>query len=118
MLPKINRIAKQKDFDRFFGSAFKRARGRSASTPALILKALPGATDQNRVAFVISNKVDNRAVVRNKLRRRLREALRGQLNKLTLKADLLFIAQKPLTQTDFAGSKNLVISLLKKTNLL
>ena len=48
-------------------------------TPAFILQAMPGSTDsQPKAGFTVSKKVGN-AVMRNKARRRLKEAARTQI---------------------------------------
>ena len=70
-------------------------RGRAWSNEVLVLRALPNNLEHNRFGFSVSRKVGN-AVVRNRVRRRLREALRA----LPLRHgwDLVVIA-RPITAT-------------------
>ena len=65
-------IRRQTDFDRAF------ALGRRYRSPLLTAIVLRRAADQQtlRTAFVVSRKVARRAVWRNRVRRRLREAWR------------------------------------------
>jgi len=112
MLAKEFRITKQKDFDAFFGPAFRKAHGQSASTKNLILKTKPNDLRKSRFAFVISTKVDKRAVVRNKIKRQLRAIIKKHLNKLPPKKDFLFITQKPITKLVFEQIEKDVLFLL------
>ncbi|HEX2863372.1 MAG TPA: ribonuclease P protein component [Deinococcales bacterium] len=60
-------------------AAFRRvrARGRAGRHPLLTLRWLPGRTQAVTVGIVASKKVGN-AVTRNRVRRRVREAVRRQ----------------------------------------
>lgn len=48
----------------------------------------------NRYAFVVSKKVDKRAVVRNKTRRKLSLCIEKMLNKIKTDYDIVFFAKK------------------------
>ena len=63
------RLRRRKDFDNVF------RRGRSWSNELLVLRTLPNDLPNNRYGFVTSKKL-GKAVVRNRVRRRLREAVR------------------------------------------
>jgi len=73
MLSKTNRLAKGKDIQKTF------ARGRSFFNPFFTVKFAPGG-DVPRFTVVVSTKVSKRAVVRNRLKRLVREYLRTHLN--------------------------------------
>jgi len=92
MLKKLHRITKKRDFDQFFGSQFKKAKGYSAKSNSLIVKSLKNDLEISRFAFVISTKVDKRATKRNLIKRRLREIVRLRLKKMKTGYDIIFIA--------------------------
>ena len=68
-LPKESRLRHRKDFDSVF------ADGRAWSDPLLVMRTLPNELGHNRYGFVTSKRVGG-AVVRNRVRRRLREIVR------------------------------------------
>jgi ribonuclease P protein component len=117
MLKKENRIHLEKDFDKFFGLEFRRRGGRSASTKNLIVKAML-APERSRVGFIVNNKVDKRAVVRNQLKRRLREIIQAFLPSLKRSVAFLVVVTPSAAKLDFAGLKAEMEKLLKQLNLL
>lgn len=54
-----------------------------------------------RVAFVVSKKVDKRAVIRNRIKRRLREAWRERVPGLKRNIDIALVARAPSTGASF-----------------
>jgi len=70
VLPKTNRLKKTKDIRRVFkgGSAFREA--------FLMLRPLENSLESSRFVFVVGKNVSKKATVRNKIRRRIREAVR------------------------------------------
>jgi ribonuclease P protein component len=60
--------------------------------PLVVLYAAPNELGQTRIGITVSSRVGN-AVVRNRVRRRLREALRARLDRLAAGNDLLMIAR-------------------------
>ena len=58
-------------------------------------------SDQARAAFIVSRRVDKRAVVRNRVKRRLREAWRQELPDVKDSVDVAFIAQPPAAQASY-----------------
>ena len=71
------RLKKRRDFLR------AAARGKRAARPGLVLQAAPGQPGLVRFGFTVTKKVGN-AVVRNRAKRRLREAARLTLPGVTL----------------------------------
>ena len=63
------RLRKRSDFDAVY------RRGRIFNDPLLVLRTLPNDLEHNRYGFVTSGKLGG-AVVRNRVRRRLREIVR------------------------------------------
>ena len=58
----------------------------------LVLYVAPNELDRARVGITVSSRVGN-AVVRNRVRRRLREALRARLERLASSHDIVVVAR-------------------------
>jgi ribonuclease P protein component len=74
---------------------FQRVRERSPRVwphPLLVLHVAPNDFDRARVGITVSGRV-GKAVVRNRVRRRLREAVRARLGSLQTGYDLLVVAR-------------------------
>lgn len=111
MLARKNRLAKQKDFKNIF------TKGRSCHSPGLILRFLSNNSETSRFAFVVSLKVDKRAVVRNRLRRQLSEIIKQNLNGLKTGIDIVLIAKAPLAEISYPELKKETEVLLKNCKL-
>ncbi len=79
------------------------AKGRKAPTPGLVLQALARQDDRPvRLGFTVTKKVGN-AVIRNRTRRRLREAARLLLQSRPLaSADLVLVGRDTTRSRKFA----------------
>ena len=95
MLPKENRLTDDYDFRRvkrlgknYHCPLFKLglARRKTFGPPN-------GEVNPSRFGFVISTKIDKRAVVRNRIKRLLREAVRSNLEKIPDGFDLVFVVR-------------------------
>lgn len=86
VLPEINRLSQKKDFAVVFKS------GKGVKGNFLIFKILKNNSNKLRVGFIVSKKVSNKATIRNKVKRRLRAAVLGELKKNNLSADIIVIA--------------------------
>ncbi|MCX6745090.1 MAG: ribonuclease P protein component [Candidatus Parcubacteria bacterium] len=71
MLKKINRLNKTKDIQDIMKS------GKPFYAPLLMLKVRPNQLNNNRLTVVVSAKVSKKAVNRNLIKRRIREAARA-----------------------------------------
>jgi len=111
MLKKSNRLKKKEDFDRVLkeGKAFKES--------FLLLKIKKNKLISNRFGFIISQKVSKKAVARNKIKRRLSELIRINLDKLKKGIDGIFIVLPGLEKKSFKELKEIIINIFKKAEL-
>jgi ribonuclease P protein component len=94
-----------------------RRTGKSFAHPLLVLVAARGEPPAKRVAFSVGKRVGG-AVVRNRAKRRLREAIRPLLGSLAEGWDLLLIARAGADKAEFSDLAGAVRSLLQKAGLL
>ena len=93
-----------------------RAHKRSWAHPLLILYAAPNEAGHPRVGITVSRRTGKdfgKAVVRNRVRRRIREAVRLRLPELQA-ADLVFIARGPSGAADWLSLRAAVDELLRR----
>lgn len=98
---------------------FQRARrdGRSWATPWVVLVAVPSDLDHPRFGFAVGKRL-GKAVVRNRVKRRLREAVRLQRAQVAPGWDLVFIARDPIRDIAFDQLSGAITQLLKRARLL
>lgn len=75
-------------------------RGAKVSLGPLLGLALPNNRGWTRVGFTVSTKVGN-SVVRNRIRRRLREIFRKRRGELPVGIDLVLVARASAADADF-----------------
>jgi ribonuclease P protein component len=112
MLSPRNRLKKKKDFETVF------KRGETIKGGAFFLKILNTSTGYSRVGFVVSKKISNKAVVRNKAKRRLREAMRANIPYLKNSFDMIAVALPNIKTVTFKEIKQDVESALKRKKLI
>ena len=81
---------------------FRRAyrKGRSAAEPCLVVYARRNGAQQNRVGYTVSNKLGC-AVVRNRVRRRLREIYRLGEERFRRGFDIVVVARVRSVSADY-----------------
>lgn len=112
MLPRENRLKKDKDLQYVY------KRGRSFFTKDLGIKYVKNQFNVSRFAFIVSTKLDKRAVRRNRLKRQMSEIFRNRLKDIKKGFDLVVIARNIELSCDFKGLERNVDFILKKTKLL
>ena len=85
--PRRQRLSLKKDFDRVF------AEGRSAADENLVLYLLATEKGYPRLGLAVGKGIGN-AVLRNKVKRHIREAFRLNHDRLPESADIVVIARK------------------------
>jgi len=112
MLAKPYRLTKDKDFERLARE------GRAVYGGELMLKWRLNNLKQSRFGFVVSKKVDKRAVVRNKIKRRLRAVVRENLSKIRPGYDVMILTRSEIKNLTFMQLKNKIDDLLIRAKLL
>ena len=103
------RLRRRKDFDNVF------RKGRSWNNELLVLRSLPNDLPHNRFGFITSKRL-GKAVVRNRTRRRIREAVR--VLSLTTSWDVVVSAKSKAAAADFQQLRSAVMDLLTRAGLL
>lgn len=112
MLSGKNRLKKKKDFERVF------KQGRGLREGFLSLKFIKNDLGLTRFGFVVGQKVSRKAVVRNKVKRFLRDLAKRKLAEVEKGLDIVIIAGKGAeagNKEDTAASFNrLTVKFLKQ----
>ena len=120
MLLKKNRLQKKKDFERVF------AQGKGFRQDLLFLKAAKNDLGTIRFGIVVSKKVSKSAVKRNKVKRRLREIIRLQLqNHPTFGAeqdskgiDVVVVALPGIQDKNYQEMEIMINNLFEKAEII
>ena len=106
-------LKKNKEFKKVYEN------GKSYATRNLVIYVLNYEKgDKNRYGLSVSKKIGN-AVVRNKLKRRLREIIREFEKEYDFKSyDIIFIARNPVVDLKYKQIKRDIKRLYKKSGLI
>lgn len=93
-----------------------RGQGKRWVHPLIILGGLQNGLEVTRCGFVVSRKL-GKAVERNRIRRRIREAVRLRYRCIQPGWDLVFIARPPIGRATYAEIGKAVEALLRQASL-
>ena len=95
MLPKKHRLKRKKDFARAY------RKGNFIKGDFLIIRTTENQLNYSRFGIVVSKNVSKKATERNKVKRRIREAIRPQLNKIKVGFDVIVIGLPEVVKKNF-----------------
>ena len=91
--------------------------GKRINFPQVSFIYKPNGNQASRFGFVVGTNIDKRAVVRNRLKRRLRESIRLLLPKIKTGFDVIILARKGLIDMTMFRVKELTQTILRKAGL-
>ena len=112
MLPRENRLKKQKDFERVY------QQGKGFKQDFLFLKAVSNGLEITRFGLVVSRKISKKAVIRNRVKRRLREIIRLRLEKVKKGVDVVLVTLPGIEEKEYQEIEQMVDKLLEKAKLV
>jgi ribonuclease P protein component len=112
MLHKANRLKKKNDFKALF------KHGKGAEDKFLAVRFAPNGLKTSRFGFIVSQKVSKKAGVRNKIRRRLSEAVKSDMESVKTGLDIALIGLAGLENKSFLEIKAILYNLLKRVKIL
>jgi ribonuclease P protein component len=112
MLPLRNRLKKEKDFEAVFKNGVGRKEG------FLFLKLAANKLEDSRFGFVVSKKVSNKSVVRNKIKRQLRNLVKRNLPRVKKGIDAVMVVSPGAQKASFEELSALVEKILTKSRII
>ena len=108
-----HRLRANADFQRL------RREGKSLLHPLVVMAILPSDLGHSRVGFAVGRRFGN-AVKRNRIKRRLREAVRVRFREGVLAAgwDVVLIARRPIRDASFHQVDQAIGLLLRRAGLM
>lgn len=111
MKQNVYRLKKNKEFRKVYSL------GRSFADRRIIIYLHKNAKEESRFGFTVSKKVGN-AVIRNKVRRKLKEICRLNRSKIKKGFDVIVIARPAAAGEKYLDFEKSFIWLIKKSGLL
>jgi ribonuclease P protein component len=112
MLKKANRLNLEKDFQKIFHD------GKLRRTEILDIRVRANNASCSRFGFIVSSKVDKRAVVRNRLRRQMSEIIKNNFKNIASGFDIVLVAKKEIIGKPFFEIEESLKNILKKAGPL
>ncbi len=112
MLPLKNRLKKEKEFQLVFNH------GRFIASDLLFIRFLDNGINEIRVGFIVSKKVSKKAVLRNRIKRVLREVIRNKMGRMKKNVDMIIVAKGKISKSEPGEIGDSLEELLKKSDLI
>lgn len=112
MLDKSNRITKDKEFEAIFKG------GKGAYSKILGIKTISNKLEDSRFGILVSTKVSKKAVIRNRIKRQIREIIRLKLEEITRGQDCVIITLPQIKEADLKQIENALMFCLKRLRLV
>ena len=111
MIAKKNRLKKNRHFNYIYKKG-ERVFGKHINLCFLKTKFQPF-----KVGFSVSNKI-GKSTVRNKVKRRMREIVRSNFNKIKSTSNLIFVAKEGIEKLTYKEIESEILFLLKRADLI
>ncbi len=113
ILAKEVSLKKKKDFEQVF------EKGKGFKDDFLFLKVFPNNLGKNRFAIIVSRKISKKAIIRNKIKRRIRVIIKQKLSEIKKGIDLvLVVVSSELVKKDFKEVEKKINKLFQKANII
>ena len=112
-------ISKRYRFHSRGGVRYTYQNGKTIRGSKISLVFADNSRNRQRYAVVVSKKILKSAVGRNRIRRRVYEAIRAELPKVEKPVDCIFIIySKDILDIDYKEIRSLIHNLLKEANII
>ncbi len=108
---KINRLKSKQGFQAVYG------KGRTVVDALSVFYILPGQGDNIRIGLAVGKKLGC-AVIRNRVKRLMREVFRMHLGELKKGYHIVWVARRKLTKADYKTFERVFLRLAKRAALL
>lgn len=112
MLKKDHRLTKQKEIDNVF------KKGKGSYNDCIGIKAVKNKERFNRIAIIVSLKVSKKAVIRNKLKRRVAHVLKEYIPEFQENYDIVSIVLPPAKEVNYRELKYTVKEHLERLKII
>lgn len=110
-IKKKYRIKLKKDFEKVFQKGVYVKKG------PISLKFSDNNLDYSRFSVIVGKKISKKAVLRNKLKRKIKEIIRKNIDYIKKGKDIIIFPSTYLKDLDYYNLEKILIDLFKKANL-
>jgi len=112
MLSRKNKLKKDNDFKKVFKD------GKYRQKDFIKVKFLKNNLSVNRFSFIVGLKISKKAVLRNKVKRRLEEIIRLNFEKIITGFDIIILIDKEILEKEYSEIEETLMNLLKESKLI